>query len=157
MEEWFQANKLTVNLSKTKFILFGSRQRLTNSTTTRLEQDLNLKFGRQIDRVTHTKFLGLVLDENLSWSFHIDSISRKIAKSIGILYRARHYLNLDSLKNLYYSFIYSHIFHMVLSSGAATINRNSFLSISYKKEHHAQLHLQTTGLQVDPYFKGSIY
>ena len=34
------------------------------------------------------KFLGLVLDENLSWSFHIDSISRKIAKSIGILYRA---------------------------------------------------------------------
>ena len=101
LEEWFQANKLTVDLSKTKFILFGSRQRLTNSTTTRLEQDLNLKLGRQIDRVTHTKFIGLVLDENLSWSFHIDSISRKIAKSIGILYRARHYLNLDSLKNLY--------------------------------------------------------
>ena len=42
LEEWFQANKLTVNLSKTS-LLFGSRQRLTNSTTTRLEQDLNLK------------------------------------------------------------------------------------------------------------------
>ena len=98
-----------------------------------------------------------MLDENLSWSFHIDSTSRKIAKSIGTLYRAQHYLNLDSLKNLYYSFIYSHIFRMVLSSGAATINRNSFLSISYKKEHYAQLHLQTAGLQVDPCFKGSIY
>ena len=118
LEEWFQANKLTVNLSKTKFILFGYRQRLTNSTTTRLEQDLNLKLGRQIDRVTHTKFLGLVLDENLSWSFHIDSISRKIAKSIGILYRARHYLNLDSLKNLYYSFIYSHISYGTLIWGS---------------------------------------
>ena len=53
LEEWFQANKLTVDLSKTKFILFGSRQRLTISTTTRLGQDLNLKLGRQIDRVTH--------------------------------------------------------------------------------------------------------
>ena len=84
LEEWFQANKLTVNLSKTKFTLFGSRQRLTNNTTTRLEQDFYLKLGRQIDSVTHTKFLGLVLDENLTWSFHIDSISRKIAKSIGI-------------------------------------------------------------------------
>ena len=118
LEEWFQANKLTVNLSKTKFILFGFRQRLTNSTTTRLEQDLNLKLGRQIDRVTHTKFLGLVLDENLSWSFHIDSISRKIAKSIGILYRAQHYLKLDSLKNLYYSFIFSHISYGTLIWGS---------------------------------------
>ena len=68
--------------------------------------------------MTHTKFLGLVLNENLSWSFHIDSISRKIAKSIGILYRARHYLNLDSLKNLYYSFIYSHISYGTLIWGS---------------------------------------
>ena len=75
LEEWFQANKLTVNLSKTKFILFGSRQRLTNNTTTRLEQDFYLKLGRQIDSVTQTKFLGLVSDENLTWSFHTDSIS----------------------------------------------------------------------------------
>ena len=59
-----------------------------------------------------------MLDENLSWSFHIDSISRKIAKSIGILYRARHYLNLDSLKNLYYSFIYSHISYGTLIWGS---------------------------------------
>ena len=156
LEEWFQANKLTVNLSKTKFILFGSRQRLTNSTTTRLEQDLNLKLGRQIDKVTHTKFLGLVLDENLSWSFHIDSISRKIAKSIGILYRARQYLNLDSLKNLYYSFIYSHISYGTLIWGSNYTSKLLPIHLS-QKEHHAQLYLQTIGLQVDPCFKGSIY
>ena len=110
LEEWFQANKLTINLSKTKFILFGSRQRLANSISTRLEQEFSLILGqREINRASHTKFLGLVLDENLSWSFHIDSISRKVSKSIGILYRARHYLSLDILINLYYSFIYPHI------------------------------------------------
>ena len=102
LEEWFQANKLTINLSKTKFILFGSRQRLANSISTRLEQEFSLILGqREINRASHTKFLGLVLDENLSWSFHIDSISRKVSKSIGILYRARHYLSLDILRNLY--------------------------------------------------------
>ena len=65
-----QTDKLTVNPSKTKFILFGSRQRLTNNTTSGLEQDFCLKLGRQIDRVTHTKFLGLVLDENLKALSH---------------------------------------------------------------------------------------
>ena len=59
-----------------------------------------------------------MLDENLSWSFHIDSTSRKIAKSIGTVYRAQHYLNLDSLKNLYYSFIYSHISYGTLIWGS---------------------------------------
>ena len=100
----------------------GSMLHMSRSLKTRarsgLEQDLSLKLGRQIDRVTHTKCLGLVLDKNLSWSFHIDSISSKIAKSIGILYRARHYLNLDSLKNLYYSFIYSHISYVTLIWGS---------------------------------------
>ena len=68
--------------------------------------------------MTRTKFLGLVLNENLIWSFH--SISRKIyiAKSIGILHRARHYLNLDSLKHFYYSFIYSHISYGTLIRGS---------------------------------------
>ena len=90
LEEWFQANNLTVNLYKTKFIIFGSRQRLTKSTTTRLEQDLNLKLGRQIDRVTRTKFLGLVLNENLSWSFRVDSISRQLQS------RSEYYIEPDT-------------------------------------------------------------
>ena len=121
--------------------------KLTNSITTRLEQGYYLESGRQIDRVAHTKVLGLMFDKNLTWSFHIDSISRKIAKSIGIFYRARHYLSCDILKILV-TVLSTHIFHIVLSSGAVTINRNSFLSISYRKEHYGRLHFHTTGLQV---------
>ena len=85
LEEWFQANKLTVNLSKTKFILFGSRQRLTNSITTRLEQDLNLKLGRQVDRVTHTTFLGLE-----SWSFILIQLVVKLQS------RSEYYIEPDT-------------------------------------------------------------
>ena len=118
LEEWFQANKLTINVANTKFILFGSRERLANTIHTRLEHELFLKLGSKIDRVSHMKFRSLVLDENLTWSFHIDSISRKISKSIGIIYRARHYLSLDILKNLYYSFIYSHISYGIFIWGS---------------------------------------
>ena len=48
----------------------------------------------------------------------IQLVVKNFAKSIGILYRARHYLNLDSLKNLYYSFIYSHISYGTLIWGS---------------------------------------
>ena len=90
LKEWFQANKPTVNLSQTKFILFGSRQRLTNSTTTRLEQDLNLKLGRQINRVTHTKFLGLVLGENFLGVFILIQLVVKLQS------RSEYYIEPDT-------------------------------------------------------------
>ena len=67
---------------------------------------------------SRTKFLGLVLDENLTWSSHITSVSRKIAKCIGILYRCRRFLSLDILKSLYYSFVYPYISYGTLIWGS---------------------------------------
>ena len=114
LEDWLLANKLTVNLSKTNFILFGSIQRLKG-----LEQTPILKImDKAINRVSSTKFLGVIIDQNLSWDSHIDFISRKIAKSIGILYRARHLLNLDILKNLYYNLIYPYVSYATLTWGS---------------------------------------
>ena len=60
----------------------------------------------------------MILDENLTWDTHIDHLCRKIAKSIGVLYRARHYLNLDILKNLYFNLIYSYISYGTLVWGS---------------------------------------
>ena len=128
LEEWFQANKLTINLAKTKFILFCSRQRLANIFPTRLENEFSLKLGSKIDKVSHRKFLGLVLDENLTWSFHIDSISRKISMSIGILYRARHYLSLDIWKILIIVLFTYVIWHFHLA-GADPYGLPSFTEI----------------------------
>ena len=45
--------------------------------------------GRTLKRETFTKFLGVFIDENVTWKAHINSISTKISKSIGILYRTR--------------------------------------------------------------------
>ena len=55
------------------------------------------------------KFLGVYLDENLTWNYHIQMIENKVAKSIGILYRARKHLNRHCLKKIYFSFIHCYI------------------------------------------------
>ena len=83
---WFKANKLSLNISKTKYSLFHS---------TRKRKDIpNILPPLHIDNVPVkrefvTKFLGVYLDENVSWKHHINIVSTKFCKSIGILYRTR--------------------------------------------------------------------
>ena len=57
----------------------------------------------------HVKFLGVYLDENLSWKIHINYISKKISKSVGIIYRSRFLLSLVTKLSLYYSLIYPYL------------------------------------------------
>ena len=61
--------------------------------------------GINIEREKVTKFLGVLLDENLSWKEHINSIKTKISKNIGLLYKARYFVTKKSLNQLYFSYI----------------------------------------------------
>ena len=75
IREWLIVNKLTLNMSKTEFMVIGSRQRLytfDNAPVLTIE-------GAPIKQVKSTKSLGLHIDEHLSWSVHVDAISKKIA------------------------------------------------------------------------------
>ena len=56
-----------------------------------------------------TKFLGVILDDRLSWSYHINYIKKKIAKGIGIVCRAKYLLNIKTLCTLYHSFVYPYL------------------------------------------------
>ena len=49
---------------------------------------------KQLEQLNHTKFLGVHIDEELSWKFHINHVSKKISKMTGIMGKARHYLSL---------------------------------------------------------------
>ena len=82
---WLIANKLTLNKSKTEFMLIGFRQRLqTFNPPSSLFID-----NAPIHQVVSTKSLGVQVDENLSWNVHIDNIAKKIASGLGILIRSR--------------------------------------------------------------------
>ena len=72
-----------------------------------------------IDRVRTTKFLGVIIDEKLTWSYHINYIATKISKSIGVICRVRKVLNGNILRNLYFTFIYPYLLYCNIVWGLA--------------------------------------
>ena len=93
-KEWFLANKLSLNVGKTKFSLFhksGKKYSIPSHLPT-------LKINNHdIERINTMKFLGVLLDDNLSWKEHIKYLENKIAKNIGLMYRAKPFLDKESL------------------------------------------------------------
>lgn len=73
----------------------------------------------------------------IKWDIHIDEISRKIAKSVGVLYRARHYLNLNALKSLYYCLIYPYISYSALTWGSNYLSKLKPIHILQKRAARA--------------------
>ena len=109
---WFQANKLSVNISKTNYIIFKARQR-------KKIFDFNLKINnKEINRVNEVCFLGVILDENLSWKAHISHVAHKVSKSIGIIYRSSFYLFKSALRMLYYALVYPYLQYCITVWGS---------------------------------------
>ena len=104
--DWFVVNRLSLNTKKTKYILFHKMYQRDNIPLRLPEILINEK---KLQRKQVTKFLDVILDENITWKSHINSIETKLSKSIGIIYKVRQFLNYNCLKNLYFSMIQSHI------------------------------------------------
>ena len=80
ISEWLGANKLSLNISKTKFMVFHTSNRSVTYPVLQIDR-------RPIERVAQFNFLCLILQSNLAWNNHINHVSLKISKTIGILYR----------------------------------------------------------------------
>lgn len=103
LDVWMKSNKLSVNISKTNYVIFRPRQR-------KLNINLCLQYDNQtLIQKQCIKFLGVYIDENLSWKIHINNICKKIAKSVGIIYRSRHLLSPTTKLCLYYTLIYPYL------------------------------------------------
>ena len=95
IKRWLDANKPSLNIDKTNYIIFHSSYRNVPSDST-------IKIGKkQIKRVKFVKFLGLLLDEHLSWKYHLSELSKKLARTCGIFFKIRNLLPLDVLLCLY--------------------------------------------------------
>ena len=100
---WLIATKLSINVKKTKLMIFRPRQKsLPEIRPLILNNNL-------IEQVGDTKFLGVYIDQHLTWKTHLNYICTKISKSIGLLYKARFYLPSNSLLSLYYTLIYPYL------------------------------------------------
>ena len=123
---WFYKNKLSINVKKSNFIIFRPRQN---------RQTLDLAFNisnYSIDRVKEATFLGVILDEHLTWKSHIHNVARKVSKAIGIIYKSSFCLNNSSLRMLYFSLSYPYLFYCV-SVWASTYPSNLRRLITLQK------------------------
>ena len=111
VSQWLAANKLSLNVGKTKFMVFRMRNKVVSYP------DLQIN-GNAIERVTQFNFLGLILHESLSWDKHINHISLKVSKAIGILYRLKSIYPHRVLLTLYNTLILPHYNYCILSWGS---------------------------------------
>ena len=103
IKNWLVCNKLSLNISKTNYIIFNRRKRLPNVI------DPLILDNQIIKRVESTKFLGIILQSNLSWKLHIQTVTSKLTKYSSIIYQIRNKLNLCNLKLIYNSLVYSQL------------------------------------------------
>ena len=104
IQEWCHANKLIVNYSKTCQVIFKNHQKKINESDFTV---LNLEI------LSETKFLGIILDKHLNFVIHINSIIRKFNVLLMMMRYLRKFLNQKTMVNLYYSFIYPHLIYGV--------------------------------------------
>ena len=98
-------------------------------------ETLNIKIkGEQIQEKDYTKYLGILIDNKLSWNCHIKYVNLKISKGIEILTKLRKYLSKGVLRTLFYAFVQPHIDYGVLVWGSATTSNLKPIKKIYKKQ-----------------------
>ena len=118
--DWLLANKLTLNIKKSNYVIFHPHQKKTGI-------DINLKvFGNEhkmlknLESKNFVKYLGVLIDNNLSWKHHINYIALKISKTIGIISWLRHFIPTSILLDIYRSLIHPYIYYGLLVWGQTT-------------------------------------
>ena len=84
---WLHDNQLTLNVAKSKFMIIGSRAKLSQFNDIALDAN-----NDRLENVTEFKYLGVTINQYLTWHDHIDQIQSKVAKRLGVLKRIKHLL-----------------------------------------------------------------
>ena len=112
---WLTSNKLYLNIDKTKYMIFSIKDK---------PPDLSLNIGNScIDRTNVQKFLGVYIDDRLTFGDHINKICSKMSRSIGVIRRLKSIVPRNVLKQLFYSFIYSKFTYGIVCYGSAYQNQ----------------------------------
>jgi hypothetical protein len=102
LNKWLRENKLFLNFNKTNYVHF----------TTKKNMSVNLKIGSNNNFITnssYTKFLGVTMNNTLSWNNHIDLLMKKLSRACYIIRNAKTYMSALSLKVIYYVFFFTQL------------------------------------------------
>ena len=109
---WFDSNKLTVNPSKSNFLIKPLKLNKPFSPTNVFLNNIS------VPQCINIKYLGITIDMNLNFDFHISNIAYKISKTVGIISKIRHYLPETALLKIYCALIHSHLLYGLIIWGS---------------------------------------
>ena len=101
LQDWFYANKLTLNVDKSVYMLFEKNNSNRNMRIS--------VCNKEIPRCSSAKFLGTWLDEKLNWNVHVSKLLSKLKCGLGMIRRGNKYLNSNAKRPLYYRQIQSNL------------------------------------------------
>ena len=158
--EWLITNRLTLNSSKTKYMIFHNK---TDSKTKRAIAKFKLNVNKScIKQVTEFKYLGIIFDNKLNWQTHIDSLCVKLSRAAGVIYKLKRVAPKSVLKMVYYSIVDSHLRYGITvwggSKGTAlerlnTIHRKVIKYMKSNNETIAQSVSSLNILSIDNLYK----
>ena len=120
LTNWLNANTISLNVSKTELILFKPKIK-------KLDFDLKLKLnGKSV------KYLGIKIDENLTWIDHINDTVIKINRANAILFKVRKFVNYKILKSIYYAIFDCHLYYSNTVWGLNRYSMNRLIILQKK-------------------------
>ena len=123
---WLLANKLSLNVEKAKYVIFAGNKPFNDN--------FNIEMcNKNVMRTCKLKYLGIFIDQHLTWKDHISHIHSKISKSSGILYKVKNIVPQETLKLLYYTLIYPYLQYCNVVWGMATKSSTNSLVLLQKR------------------------
>ena len=166
LSDWFACNRLSLNCDKTEYVDFSKPVLGLSAHNHTLSVN-----GKRIRKVSHSKFLGVQIDNRLSWREHIVAVSRKIRQTVGVIGRARSFMNGHQLLGLYNTMILPHLQYCLinwgnfegdsnldLARGILSLQKSlvRIVTFSHPYAHADPLFAQTGALKIDDLYKHTL-
>ena len=110
--EWLCINRLSLNISKTNFVVFHAKNQPKSPVAILIS-------NKAIDEVEEVKYLGIIIDSKMTFKSHINELKIYISRSIGILYKLRPFVTTQILSSVYYGIIYPFLLYGIIIWGNA--------------------------------------
>ena len=122
VDDWLVTNRLSLNVQKTSYMVF---------TNLLLPNNINIEIrGSSLSKVSNMKFLGIYIDDKLSFNTHVIKTKNKLAKAVGVMKRMSQVIPKPTMLNLYYTLFYSQLTYGIIAWGKSSIqNHNKINSI----------------------------
>jgi len=149
IHDWFTVNKMSMNLCKTKYIVYQPHQRAIDLNGFELQL-----LNTTIERVSNFKYLGLQIDSALNFKNHVDFVAKKISPYVAVIQRLNYTLHDATKKSIYYAYINSHLQYMnsVWSNCSSThstklvVLQNKSVRAIFSEQYNPQANVHTIDL-----------